>query len=340
MAPSFIRQCCQVLRWLPVVFIAAVVVWSYYAYVVQMCIFTVDSVLEKVLYLLFYHPLLILFNWSYIQTIFTPNGKVPKNFYLSQQEVEALDAELREDNQRALLTHYAKNLPIQCKTISGAPRYCEKCKCIKPDRCHHCSVCSVCVLKMDHHCPWVNNCVGFSNYKFFILFLGYSLLYCLYIAATSLQYFIEFWTVNSNTPTAGRFHILFLFFVSVMFGCSLISLFCYHIFLILRNRTTLEAFRAPIFQTGPDKDGFNIGKMNNFIQVFGDNKYKVALPIYTSCGDGVSYRSRTSTGSCYQTMGTSAGLCLPSHLRESECTLVIEPNNGDYYDDDPRPLTS
>ncbi|CAI9734531.1 palmitoyltransferase ZDHHC2 isoform X2 [Octopus vulgaris] len=295
MAPSFIRQCCQVLRWLPVVFIAAVVVWSYYAYVVQMCIFTVDSVLEKVLYLLFYHPLLILFNWSYIQTIFTPNGKVPKNFYLSQQEVEALDAELREDNQRALLTHYAKNLPIQCKTISGAPRYCEKCKCIKPDRCHHCSVCSVCVLKMDHHCPWVNNCVGFSNYKFFILFLGYSLLYCLYIAATSLQYFIEFWTVNSNTPTAGRFHILFLFFVSVMFGCSLISLFCYHIFLILRNRTTLEAFRAPIFQTGPDKDGFNIGKMNNFIQVFGDNKYKVALPIYTRC--------------------------LPSHLRESEYGL-------------------
>lgn len=97
---------------------------------------------------------------------------------------------------KIILDKKAKDLPLLTGTNSGGVRYCDKCKCIKPDRAHHCGVCQTCVLKMDHHCPWVNNCVGYSNYKFFILFLGYAVTYCLYIVLTSLEYFIKFWSVR------------------------------------------------------------------------------------------------------------------------------------------------
>lgn len=38
-------------------------------------------------------------------------------------------------------------------TLHHTVRFCEKCVHIKPDRCHHCSVCGVCVLKMDRKFP-------------------------------------------------------------------------------------------------------------------------------------------------------------------------------------------
>ncbi|NXK14701.1 ZDHC3 Palmitoyltransferase, partial [Herpetotheres cachinnans] len=57
---------------------------------------------------------------------------------------------------------------------------CDRCEAYRPPRAHHCRVCHRCVRRRDHHCPWINNCVGELNQKYFIQFLFYTGLASLY----------------------------------------------------------------------------------------------------------------------------------------------------------------
>ncbi|XP_016968239.1 palmitoyltransferase ZDHHC20-B isoform X2 [Drosophila biarmipes] len=291
--------CMAVFKWIPVLFITAVIAWSYYAYVVELCIRNTQNSVGMIFMLLFYHLFLTLFMWSYWRTIMTSVGRIPDQWRIPDEEVTRLFRADSPETQKRILNNFARDLPVTNRTMNGSVRFCEKCKIIKPDRAHHCSVCSCCVLKMDHHCPWVNNCVNFYNYKYFVLFLGYALVYCLYVAFTSLHDFVDFWKYDNNGYSAqgqlnaggmGRFHILFLFFIAIMFAISLVSLFGYHIYLVLMNRTTLESFRAPIFRVGgPDKNGYNLGRYANFCEVFGDDWQYWLLPVFSSRGAGYSY---------------------------------------------------
>ena len=53
---------------------------------------------------------------------------------------------------------------------------CADCEVVRTDRSRHCSICNRCVERFDHHCPWINNCVGLDNHGVFMCFLTSMLL--------------------------------------------------------------------------------------------------------------------------------------------------------------------
>lgn len=135
---------------------------------------------------------LVMLLWSYFSVVFTDPGSVPSNWR------PVMDEE-RGDTDPLTGSEFGTD------PSNTGIRYCRKCNQTKPPRCHHCSVCEFCyaycfcvphviivyeklvafvyilggrcVLKMDHHCVWVVNCVGALNYKYFLLFLV-CFLYC------------------------------------------------------------------------------------------------------------------------------------------------------------------
>uniref|UniRef100_A0A3B4BS66 Palmitoyltransferase n=1 Tax=Pygocentrus nattereri TaxID=42514 RepID=A0A3B4BS66_PYGNA len=257
----------KVLRWVPVLIVTAVVVWSYYAYVIQLCL---------LVYLSVFHVCFLMFCWCFWKTVSTGSSSPSFTFHLPDtQHYDLLDSvELKGE----ILDKMAHELPLHTRTATGAFRFCRHCQLIKPDRCHHCSACQICVLKMDHHCLWLNNCIGFSNYKFFLLFLLYSLLYCLCIVTTVTPSFIHLW-LSGLFDSSAKLHVLFLTLVSSIFLVTLSCLLLFHCWLVANNKTTLEWLSAPFFPDGPDGAAFDVSVRENILQVFGLDWRLWLLPV-------------------------------------------------------------
>ncbi|XP_026369899.1 palmitoyltransferase ZDHHC12 isoform X4 [Ursus arctos] len=64
-------------------------------------------------------------------------------------------------------------------------RRCRYCLVLQPLRARHCRECRRCVRRYDHHCPWMENCVGERNHPLFVAYLALQLvvlLWGLYLA--------------------------------------------------------------------------------------------------------------------------------------------------------------
>lgn len=173
-------------------------------------------------------------------------------------------------------------------------RQCDKCSAYKPPRAHHCKVCRRCVLRMDHHCLWINNCVGHWNYKAFFLLVFYATTGSVYSMVMIISSAFHNWDFSGRVP-------LETFYVScgiVMLALCLIlgTLLGWHIYLIIRNMTTIEYYEGIRAAWLAKKSGlsyrhpFNVGVYKNISLVLGSNMLTWFCPTAVShLKDGTSF---------------------------------------------------
>ncbi|KXZ50012.1 hypothetical protein GPECTOR_18g166 [Gonium pectorale] len=222
-------------------------------------------VLGSVIVVVVYSAVTGLAVWSYLAAVTQEPGRVPQGWHPFADEQQAR-AELERMSYSSF--YFDRRDPRR-------PRFCKRCQAWKPERAHHCSVTGRCVLRMDHWCIWVVNCVGLLNYKSFLLFIFYAALGCSLALLLLLKSVIDFFNNRLRGPSAPL--VFCVSITSFAFALSLAGFLAMHGQLIGANCTSIEMYEKDRLHPWPYNKGFR----RNFEEVFGRNKLRWFLPFYT-----------------------------------------------------------
>ncbi|KAF8384897.1 hypothetical protein PRIPAC_74039 [Pristionchus pacificus] len=293
--------------------------WSFYVCVlVELLLFCLSSVIyffittpiiesdiQATIYLVVYGLLSFMMLWSYARVLCTPPMKVPREYEFD----EATDARLRAVTdfssegrplllhssdaqvamQRGIMDEFAATRGITLVEVDakGRLRYCYECRLLKPDRTHHCMSCGHCAVRFDHHCPYLNSCVAAHNYKFFVLFLLYLVLWMVWNVIGGLQAIIVYFCTDRYDRLDMILPLCFVWLLQA--GSSwwpLGELLRYHWLLISLNETTCEQAKIPNIR-GDANATYDIGRWKNIELVFGWGLW--LFPVHTAISDGLHH---------------------------------------------------
>ncbi|KAG8390602.1 hypothetical protein BUALT_Bualt01G0100600 [Buddleja alternifolia] len=203
--------------------IVSVFVFLGFSYYVTIFIFIEDwfglQTSAGVLNSLIFTLLIFLFLFSFSVCVLTDPGEVPASYVPDVEQNQSPDQEF---HKRGVY-----------------PSRCDKCSAHKPPRAHHCRVCRTCVLRMDHHCVWINNCVGHRNYKSFLVLVFYATVASFYFAII-----ITICTFNKDWDSIGNRPLKSFYFgcwcTSIGLSLVLGTLLGWNMYLTAHNMTTIE----------------------------------------------------------------------------------------------------
>lgn len=158
----------------------------------------------------------------------------------------------------------------------------------KPERAHHCRTCKACVLKFDHHCPWINQCVGLGNERYFILFMCWFALGTLIFTAAGWRLALLALRKPKAWPSTLVPRVVYLALIakSAIMGMAVFILACWHLHLVMQGETSVE-----------NQDNGNYRKMAKERNDTFQNVYDLGsirnLQIFFNVGPGMAYQYYT-----------------------------------------------
>ena len=259
-------------RWLPVLFVTGLIAWCYLVFMLDILIPLLDSP-DKAQHeygtgcTIAFNIIFALAMISFLRAVFTDPGYIPDSWSVHPDDLES--------GERTRLMPAV--LQTQEKKHDGTVRICRKSKppMYKPDRAHYCRVMQRCVLKMDHFCPWLNNCIGFYNHKFFVLFVAYMALITVFMVVVMTPVFVNI-VSNMEQITLDlkdqEFHVSLTYLMLCLLSVGLSAFFIFHAYLVLFNYTTIEFLEKRGCQPPPDHvNRYHLGAWGNVCSVFGSN---------------------------------------------------------------------
>lgn len=231
--------------------------------------------------------LLLLFTFILMSiTTFIDPGIIPRNklpsYFINNNTSSS------EDKHKKVIIHLGVK-----KKISK----CLSCFIIRPFRSTHCGDCNNCVLRFDHHCPWIGNCVALRNYRYFFLFLSLLNIYCMFLLSVSIYHIYRVTNdnlkiieknkssnnsllyYNTEINSYSEVHDITTYSVSKTIGSLFVVVYCfikmlfvtglliYHTILVSKNQTTKEDLKRTFYKT-VQGNFYNRGCFKNWIMLF------------------------------------------------------------------------